>query len=289
MTANSLISGTDARAASTQSTKSAKSALRHNAFARRKLISPEQRESAGQRLAAQTDALIDSLAGRLTDRSYGLQPGATVATYVSMGTEIETRPLLNALLNARMRVIVPLLGSGLEIGWGELRSLDDLHAVRTSENATTGSGHLHQRPEEPSPLPPQSTPSAASQPSSPSSRSSEPLQSQPSPPLSAASPATLSSPSPLPSPTTPPATDATALRNASLIILPALAVDRHGTRLGRGGGWYDRALTYRAPNAPIIAVCWPWELVASDLPREPHDVPVDAILTPDGVTWLSVN
>lgn len=280
MTASSLISGTDARAASTQSAKSAKSDLRHNAFARRKLISPEQRESAGQRLAAQTDALIDSLAGRLTDGSYGLQPGATVAAYVSMGTEIETRPLLNALLNARMRVIVPLLGSGLEIGWGELRSLDDLHAVRTSENATTGSGHLHQRPEEPSPLPPQSTPSAAAQPSSPSSRSSEPLQSQPSPPLSAAAPL---------SPTTPPATDATTLRNASLIILPALAVDRHGTRLGRGGGWYDRALTYRAPNAPIIAVCWPWELVASDLPREPHDVPVDALLTPDGVTWLSVN
>lgn len=270
MTASSLISGTDARAASTQSAKSAKSAksdLRHNAFARRKLVSPAQRESAGQRLAAQTDALIDSLAGRLIDRSYGLQPGATVAAYVSMGTEIETRPLLNALLNARIRVIVPLLGSGLEIGWGELRSLDDLHTVRTDVSATTGSGLLHQRPEEPS-LPPSISPLSSSS------------------AVSAASTLPLSSP---PSPTTPPTTDATALRNASLIILPALAVDRHGTRLGRGGGWYDRALTYRAPNAPIIAVCWPWELVASDLPREPHDVSVDALLTPDGVTWLSVN
>lgn len=229
MAAGGLIGTADSRATSVQS---AKSALRHAAFAQRKLISPEQRAAAAQQLTTQADALIGTLAD-------GLQPGATVAAYVSMGTEIETRPLLNALLNARMRVIVPLLGSGLEIGWGELRSLDDLHAVHTDVNATMSSGHLHQRPEEPSP--------------------------------------------------TPPATDATALRNASLIILPALAVDRHGTRLGRGGGWYDRALTYRATNAPIIAVCWPWELVASDLPREPHDVPVNAVLTPDGVTWLSVN
>lgn len=79
-----------------------------------------------------------------------------------------------------------------------------------------------------------------------------------------------------------------ALAEADLVLVPALAVDAAGTRLGRGGGWYDRALAHRAPHARVVAVCWPWECV-DRLPREPHDAPVDAALTPARVmptgTW----
>lgn len=82
--------------------------------------------------------------------------------------------------------------------------------------------------------------------------------------------------------------DPYALAEADLVFVPALAVDADGTRLGRGGGWYDRALARRASHARVVAVCWPWECV-DRLPREPHDAPVDAALTPARVmptgTW----
>ena len=76
------------------------------------------------------------------------------------------------------------------------------------------------------------------------------------------------------------------LRRASLVILPALAVDAGGNRLGRGGGWYDRALQHRAGNARIVAVCWPWEVSPEQLPHEAHDIPVDAVATTEGLEWL---
>ena len=151
-------------------------------------------------------------------------PDRMVAAYVSMGTEIDLRPLLEALLASGSRVIVPRLGAGLDIGWSELRSIDAL--------ASPGSG----RPMEPM-----------------GERTLGPE----------------------------------ALNEADLIILPALAVNvDDGTRLGRGGGWYDRALAHASPAAPVIAVCWPWETTHDPLPREAHDVPVDAALTPDGITMI---
>lgn len=72
------------------------------------------------------------------------------------------------------------------------------------------------------------------------------------------------------------------LASAELIIVPAFAVDEHGFRLGRGGGWYDRALEHRSSTARAVAVCWPWEPTDETVPHEPHDIPVDGVLTPDG-------
>ncbi|WP_368117506.1 5-formyltetrahydrofolate cyclo-ligase, partial [Bifidobacterium adolescentis] len=72
------------------------------------------------------------------------------------------------------------------------------------------------------------------------------------------------------------------LTSAELIIVPAFAVDEHGFRLGRGGGWYDRALEHRSSTARVVAVCWPWEPTDETVPHEPHDIPVDGVLTPDG-------
>ena len=74
---------------------------------------------------------------------------------------------------------------------------------------------------------------------------------------------------------------AESLKNADLIVIPALAASADGTRLGQGGGWYDRALTHRSPGVPVVAVIFDDEVLeAGIIPTEPHDVPVDAIVTP---------
>ncbi|MCL9794730.1 5-formyltetrahydrofolate cyclo-ligase [Frankia sp. AgKG'84/4] len=76
----------------------------------------------------------------------------------------------------------------------------------------------------------------------------------------------------------PAAAPAGDLAEAGAVIVPALAVDRAGRRLGRGGGSYDRALA-RAVGATVIAVIYDQELL--DLvPSEPHDRSVDIIVTP---------
>ncbi|WP_116246107.1 5-formyltetrahydrofolate cyclo-ligase [Nocardiopsis sp. FIRDI 009] len=72
-----------------------------------------------------------------------------------------------------------------------------------------------------------------------------------------------------------------ALAGADAVICPALAVDRGGMRLGRGAGCYDRALALKGPHTPSIAVVHDEEFVAS-VPSEPHDRPVDAVVTPGG-------
>ena len=72
---------------------------------------------------------------------------------------------------------------------------------------------------------------------------------------------------------------ATAMSQASIVLVPALAVDRTGVRLGRGRGFYDRTLPHRDPRAHLIAVIRDEELL-DELPREPHDVPMTHALTP---------
>lgn len=70
-----------------------------------------------------------------------------------------------------------------------------------------------------------------------------------------------------------------AVSAASTVLVPALAVDRFGVRLGRGGGHYDRTLPLAGRGAELIAIVRDSELVAA-LPREPHDIPMTAALTP---------
>lgn len=65
---------------------------------------------------------------------------------------------------------------------------------------------------------------------------------------------------------------------AGVVFVPALAVDRTGTRLGQGGGCYDKALP-RTPGARLVALVHPWEVRDDPLPREDHDRRVDAVLT----------
>ncbi|HET9140323.1 5-formyltetrahydrofolate cyclo-ligase [Actinophytocola sp.] len=71
----------------------------------------------------------------------------------------------------------------------------------------------------------------------------------------------------------------TALRIADLVLVPALGVDRTGVRLGQGAGHYDQSLPLTAPGTPLVAVIRDQELVP-ELPAEPHDVRVTAVITP---------
>jgi 5-formyltetrahydrofolate cyclo-ligase len=70
-----------------------------------------------------------------------------------------------------------------------------------------------------------------------------------------------------------------AVGTASLVLVPALAVDSTGIRLGRGAGHYDRSLVFVAPGTALMAVVRDQEFVAH-LPFDEHDVKMTAVLTP---------
>jgi 5-formyltetrahydrofolate cyclo-ligase len=75
-----------------------------------------------------------------------------------------------------------------------------------------------------------------------------------------------------------------AVASADLVLVPALAVDGQGNRLGRGGGSFDRALARVGPLIPVIALLYDSELV-DRVPVEGHDTPVRAVVRPGyGVT-----
>jgi 5-formyltetrahydrofolate cyclo-ligase len=76
-----------------------------------------------------------------------------------------------------------------------------------------------------------------------------------------------------------------ALSRAAVIVVPALAVDRAGNRLGRGAGAYDAALRRAARHARTCALLYTGELV-DELPVETHDRPVSAAALPDRVVEL---
>ena len=184
----------------------------------RRRIDPAQCLDAGRRLA-------DLLAGQVLAKlghSRGDQR-LTVAAFSSIRGEIAMDPSLDLLVGRGYQVLIPMLGTGIQVGWGRLQSEQDLEDMKRIPGW---------RPDEPDmpALPPQ------------------------------------------------------ALNQADLILVPALAIDHAGIRLGRGGGWYDRALALRAEQTSVVGICWPGEFVEDPLPHLDHDLPVDAVLTPEGFT-----
>jgi len=62
----------------------------------------------------------------------------------------------------------------------------------------------------------------------------------------------------------------------ALVLMPGLAFDPQGNRMGYGGGYYDKFLN-QEPNHPTVALCYEFQLCES-LPVEAYDVPVDLVL-----------
>ncbi len=75
----------------------------------------------------------------------------------------------------------------------------------------------------------------------------------------------------------PPSAREVPLSEIQCFVIPGIGFSRDGLRLGRGGGYYDATLK-KAPEALRIGVAFDLQLRA-ELPREPHDVPLDAIVT----------
>lgn len=142
---------------------------------------------------------------------------ATVAAYVSIGTEPGTGLLLDALVDAGKRVLLPVLLPDDDLDWA----------------AYDGPGSL--------------------------------------------APASLG----LLEPTGPPL-GVDAVATADVVLVPGLAVDASGLRLGRGGGSYDRALA-RVPVDTFTCVLLHDGETGRPVPAEPHDRRVAAAATPSGV------
>jgi 5-formyltetrahydrofolate cyclo-ligase len=81
-----------------------------------------------------------------------------------------------------------------------------------------------------------------------------------------------------PPPDAPPA----PLESLSLVVVPGVAFDRAGGRLGYGGGFYDRSLPALAPGVWCVGLAHSAQVVDA-VPRGPHDRGVDALVTEDGV------
>lgn len=71
--------------------------------------------------------------------------------------------------------------------------------------------------------------------------------------------------------------DTADINSIELIVVPAIAYDKRGNRVGRGKGYYDRLLQSTAVTK--IGVGYDFQLISEDIPVEPHDVAVDIVIT----------
>lgn len=74
----------------------------------------------------------------------------------------------------------------------------------------------------------------------------------------------------------PTGSDVTDPSEIELVVVPAVAYDRKGKRLGRGKGFYDRFL--KQTNATKVGVGYEFQLL-DEIPSEPHDIPMDMVVT----------
>jgi 5-formyltetrahydrofolate cyclo-ligase len=69
-----------------------------------------------------------------------------------------------------------------------------------------------------------------------------------------------------------------ALADVDLFLVPGVGFDLAGRRLGYGGGYYDTTLARVRAEVPRVGLCFDEELLEG-LPHEPHDAPVDVVVT----------
>ena len=189
--------------------RSRKIALRRVVAARRDELTEAERSAAGRSLRDAVLSLPEA------------QMAGTVAAYISIGTEPETRGLVYALWKRGTYVLLPLLRDDYDLDWASYEG---------PESLATGPRGLLQPTE--------------------------------------------------------PGRGVAAITSADLVIVPALAVDRGGLRLGRGGGSYDRALARVGAAVPTVALIYDQELL-DEVPAAPHDQRVGLVGQPQqGITRL---
>lgn len=182
--------------------RSRKTQLRRQLIAGRARMSDSERSAAGRSLRDTVLELPEA------------QMAGTVAAYISVGTEPDTRSLVYALWKRGSYVLLPLLLADGDLDWASYEG----------------------------------------------------------PTALAAGPHGLLQP-------TEPVRGVTAVASADLVIVPALAVDRTGRRLGRGGGSYDRALARVGTAVPTLALVYDDELV-DEVPAGGHDQRVSMVARP---------
>ena len=79
--------------------------------------------------------------------------------------------------------------------------------------------------------------------------------------------------------------DTAPRRAPDLILMPLLGFDATGTRLGYGGGYYDRTLASLPKKPMLIGLAFAAQGLET-IPRQPHDVPLDAVVTEEGVQFF---
>jgi 5-formyltetrahydrofolate cyclo-ligase len=73
-----------------------------------------------------------------------------------------------------------------------------------------------------------------------------------------------------------------------LVLVPLIAIDPHGARLGRGKGHYDRVIgRLKRSGARLIGVGWPTQRLEDTIPADPWDVRLDAFASPEGLEWFA--
>ncbi|NEW26197.1 5-formyltetrahydrofolate cyclo-ligase [Nocardia cyriacigeorgica] len=166
--------------------------------------------------AAVSDADRAQEASALAATAGQIEVGEWVCAYVPVRGEPGSEAMLDALLAAGARVLLPVTGPPGPLDWAEYTGAASLRAARYGLLEPSG-----------------------------------------------------------------PALGIAAVARASVILVPALAVDLRGVRLGRGAGYYDRTLAAADPAARLVAVVRDAELVER-LPEEPHDLRMGWALTPRG-------
>ena len=183
--------------------------MRADVLARRRAMPAEERAVAGRQVRDAVLALPE------------MQMAGTVAGYVSVGAEPETRGLLFALWKRGTYVLLPVVRPDGDLDWASYEGPDSL--------APGPRGML------------------------------EPTERR---------------------------RGVTAITSADVVIVPALAIDRAGSRLGRGGGSYDRALVRVGASILTLALLHEGELIA-EVPAGEHDQPVRAAALPgEGICRL---
>ncbi len=67
-----------------------------------------------------------------------------------------------------------------------------------------------------------------------------------------------------------------------LVLVPGVAFDSRGCRIGQGGGYYDRFLTTLKSHTKLVALAYQCQIFSS-IPTEPHDFPIDTVVTEDNI------